>query len=84
MSAEDCSRFRLQVVAESDPGVIPKVLERFHNLNITPWRIHAELASNDLLHVDVDVFGIDSVKRRLIAAKLTQAISVLKVHWHEL
>jgi hypothetical protein len=46
------------------------------------WRIHAELASNDLLHVEVDIFVVDFVKRRLIAAKLIQAICVLKVHWH--
>jgi hypothetical protein len=84
MCAEDFSRFRLQVVADSDPGAITRVLERFHTLNIMPRRIHAELASNDLLHVEIDVFGVDSVKRRLIAAKLTQAICVLTIHWHEL
>jgi len=84
MCAEEFSRFRLQVVVDSDPGDIARVLERFHNLNIMPRRIHAELASNDLLHVEVDVFRVDSVKRRLIAAKLAQTICVLKVDWHEL
>jgi hypothetical protein len=58
----------------ADPGAIARVLEQFHNLNITQRRIHAQLASNDLLHVEVDVFGIDSVNRRLIAAKLAKAM----------
>jgi hypothetical protein len=84
MCAENCSRFRLQVVTDSDPGAIARVLERFNNLNILPRRIHAELASNDLLHIEVDVFGVDTAKRGSIATKIAQAICVVRVHWHEL
>jgi hypothetical protein len=68
MCAENCSRSRLRVVAHADPGVIARVLERFQNMNVLPRRIHAELGSNGVLHIELDVFGIDGQRRRFIAA----------------
>ena len=54
MCAESYSRSRLRVVADSDSGVIARVLERFQNLNVLPRRVHVELGSNDLLHIEVE------------------------------
>jgi hypothetical protein len=84
MCTENFSRSRLRVVADADPGVIARVLERFHNMNVLPRRIHAELGSNNVFHIEVDVFGIDAQRRRFIAAKVAQAVCVVNAYWHEL
>jgi hypothetical protein len=78
------SRRRLQVVADSDPGAITRVVERFQNMNIIPRRILAEFSSNDLLHIEVDVFGIADEHLALIAAKIRQATSIVSASWHRL
>ena len=85
-SPEVCSRRRLQVVADADPGAIARVVERFQNLNIIPLRpeISAEFLSNDLLHIEVDVCGISESQLALIEAKIRQATSIVNAYWHRL
>jgi len=76
------SRRRLQVVTDADPGAIARVVERFYNLNIIPRRVSAELSSNDLLYIEVDVCGIADEQLALIAAKIRQATTVVNAYWH--
>lgn len=78
------SRLRLQVVADSDPGAIARVVERFQNLNIIPRRIVAEFSSNDLLHIEVDICGIADEQLMLIAGKIRQAPCIVNASWHRL
>jgi hypothetical protein len=78
------SRRRLQVVADADPGAIARVVERFQNLNIIPRRVSAEFSSNDLLHIEVDVWGIADEQLALIAAKIRQSTSIVNAYWHRL
>jgi hypothetical protein len=78
------SRRRLQVVADTDPGAIARVVERFHNLNIIPRRLSAEFSSNDLLHIEVDVCGVPDEQLALIAGKIRQAPSIVNARWHRL
>ena len=78
------SRRRLQVVADADPGAIARVVERFQHLNVVPRRLIAEFASNDVLHIAVDVCGIPDEQLRLIEAKIRQATCVLNAYWHQL
>lgn len=75
---------RLRVVADADPGVIARVLERFQNLNIIPRRLNAEFGVDDALHIEVDVCGVPREQMDLIAVKVQQAVSVTRVHWHPL
>ena len=75
------SLLRLQVVADADPGAIARVLERFQNLNITPRRVNAEFASDDILHIAVDVFGVPEEQAALIASRIRQAPSIIDAHW---
>jgi len=78
------SRRRLQVVADADPGAIARVIERFQNLNIVPRRVTAELSSNDILHIEVDVCGLSDERLALIAGKIRQAPCVVNAYWHRL
>jgi hypothetical protein len=78
------SRRRLQVVADADPGAIARVVERFQHLNIVPRRLTAEFASNDLLHIAVDVCGVPDEQLHLIAGKIRQAPCVVNAYWHRL
>ena len=78
------SVLRLRVVADADPGAIARVLERFQNLNVIPRRLTAEFGVDDRLHIEVDVGGVPREQMDLIAAKVLQAVSVTKVHWHPL
>jgi hypothetical protein len=83
-SSQPYSRRRLQVVADADPGAIARVVERFQNLNIVPRRLTAEFASNDLLHIAVDVCGVPDEQLKLIAGKIRQAACILNAYWHRL
>jgi (p)ppGpp synthase/HD superfamily hydrolase len=78
------SRRRLQVVADADPGALARVVERLQNLNIIPRRVSAEFASNDILHIEVDVCGLPDEQLALIAGKIRQAACVVNAYWHRL
>lgn len=78
------SRRRVLVVADADPSAISCVVERFQNLNIVPRRLIAEFASNDLLHIAVDVSGLPDDQLTLIVGKILQAPSIVNAYWHRL
>jgi hypothetical protein len=47
-----------------------------------PRRIIAEFASNDLLHIEVDVCGITDEQLALIAGKIRQSPCIVNAYWH--
>lgn len=73
---------RLRVTAEADPNALARVLERFQNLNVLPRRVVAEFATRDVLHIQIDIFGVPEDRLSRIAAKLGQVASILHTHWH--
>ena len=73
---------RLQVIADSDPGAVARVVERFQNLSIVPRRICAEFGVDDRMHIEVDVCGVTPVQLSLIAGKISQSPSICHTHWH--
>lgn len=76
------SLLRLKVVADADPGAIARVLERFQNLNVIPRRVAAEFGVDNVVHIEVDVFGLPATQMDLVAAKVRESVSVMHVHWH--
>ena len=82
MSSQELSLLCLRVVADSDPGVIARVLERFQNLNVVPRRVIAESGVNGAFHIRVDIFGVPEPTLTLIAAKLGQVPSIVSAYWH--
>src|SRR5271163_2899573 len=83
-SPQPYSLRRLQIVADTDPGAIARVVERFQNLNIIPRRVIAEFSTNDLLHISVEVCGISDEQLTLIAGKIRQSTSIVNAYWHRL
>jgi hypothetical protein len=84
-SSQDVSSLlRLKVVADADPGAIARVLERFQNLNVVPRRVLAEFGIGDVVHIEVDVFGLPKAQMELVAAKVREAVSVTRAYWHPL
>jgi hypothetical protein len=83
-SYQPCSRRRLQVVADPDPGAISRVIERFQHLNIVPRRLTAEFSSNHLLHIAVDICGLPDEQLTLIACKIRQAPCIVNAYWYRL
>ena len=81
--SQEFSLWRLRVVADSDPGALARVLERFQNLNVLPRRIIAEFGTNDTLHVEVDIFGLPQDQLRNIAAKIGESPCVVNAYWHQ-
>jgi hypothetical protein len=82
MSSSTVSFFRLQVVADADPGAIARVIERFQNLNILPRRVIAEFGIDEIIHIQVDVCGLPEEQLKVIAAKIGTATSIVSAHWH--
>ena len=82
MCSQDGSLLRLHIVADANPGVLARILERFQNLNVLPHRVVAELGAAGRLYVQVDVAGLSEATVRLIVAKLGQAPCILNAYWH--
>jgi hypothetical protein len=83
-SQENFTFLRLRVVADADPGAIALIANRFRNLNVLPRRLLAEFGTNNVLHIEVDVFGLPEDQLALIAAKIREAPSIVNVYWHHL
>jgi hypothetical protein len=81
-SAETSPLLRLRVAAEADPGALPRLLASFQNLNVIPRRVVAEFGVGEVVHIQIDVFGLPESRLNLIAAKLGQIPSVLNAYWH--
>jgi hypothetical protein len=67
----------LRVLADRDPGVLLRVLERFSNLNIVPDRFNAKCVPGDQIIIEIDVTDIPAATCALIAAKVAQLPAVL-------
>lgn len=68
---------RLRVLAERDPCVLLRVLERFSNLNIIPDRFNAVCGPSDQIVIEIDVTDCDGATCALIGAKIAQLPAVL-------
>jgi hypothetical protein len=84
LQQDSLSLARLRVVADADPAALTRILGSFQNLNVIPRRVSAECGMNDLLHIQVDVFGMSAGQLALIAAKVRQAPCVVQAYWHGL
>jgi hypothetical protein len=82
MSSAQWQVLHLRVFAETDPGALARVLERFQNLNVTPRRVLAEWGALGKLHVQVEVSGLSEAMLDLITAKLGQVPSIFNAYWH--
>jgi hypothetical protein len=82
--AESSLLLRLRVAAEADPGALPRLLASFQNLNVIPRRVVAEFGTAEVLHVQIDLFGLPTGRLDAITAKLGQIPSVLNAYWHHL
>ena len=82
LSVEPLKVLSLRVTAEADPGALPRVLASIQQLNILPRRVVAEFASDDVLHVRIDLAGISEARLSVMAAKIDQIPTVLRAYWH--
>jgi hypothetical protein len=82
MSSGNWPLLYLRVTAETDPGALARILERFQNLNIVPRRVVAEWASTGMLHVEVQIAGLREETLDLITAKLGQVPCIQNAYWH--
>jgi hypothetical protein len=81
MSSTEFSLLRLHVVADSDPGVLIRVLERFVNLNVSPRRVIAEATINGTLYIEVDIVDLPEVSLTLMTSKLNECVFVENAYW---
>ena len=84
MDSLTVSLFRLRVLADADPGVLARVIERFQNINILPRRIIAEFGVDETIHIQVDICGLPEDQIQRIATKLRQATSIVNAYWHRI
>jgi hypothetical protein len=72
----------VRVAAEADPGTLVRVLMAFQHLNVIPRRVSAELSTNEVLHIEINVTGLADDRLTIIAAKLGQLPMVMNAYWH--
>jgi hypothetical protein len=83
MSPQVFTLLRLHVVADADPGVLARVLERFQNL-VLPRRVNAELGTTGMFDIQVDFADLPEDTLALVAAKLGQVPTIVSADWHRL
>jgi hypothetical protein len=66
------------ILAEAEPGVMPRVLELFAKRGLTPTRWHSDVTgpSRDGLAIDIQVDGLDVATGDYIARCLRQVFQV--------
>lgn len=67
------------VVAEADPGVMPRVLELFAKRGLVPSLWHSRVAPTGELTIDLQMDGMEAPKARYIAGCLRQVWGVSAV-----
>jgi hypothetical protein len=83
VAVSTCSRRILRVVAEADPGVLARVIDRFQNQSIVPRRVVAEVGSTGSLYIQVEVVGMPESLLTLITNKLRELPCVLNSDWDD-
>jgi hypothetical protein len=84
MESEERTVLRLRVVADADPGMLARVLERFQNLNALPRKVTTELSINDVFHVEIDVSGIPEHMMNILARKIAESPCIHSARWYPL
>lgn len=69
------------VTGHADPGLLPRLVEPFAKLGLTPTRVHASVEDGDGrdLTADLRVAGIDSQTAHLIDKALRRVVGVRSV-----
>ena len=67
------------VVADADPGVMPRVLELFAKRGLVPRLWHSKIAPTGELTIDLQVAGMEAQKARHIAGCLRRIWGVSTV-----
>jgi hypothetical protein len=75
---------RLRVTADADPGLLPRLLGHFQNLNVTPRKVVAQFGTAALMYLSIDVCGLSEERMTLLAGKVAQNPCVLSAYWHYL
>ena len=78
-----CTTRTVRVAAEADPSTLVRVLMAFQHLNVVPRRVSAELSTNEMLHIEINVTGLADDRLTIIAAKLGQLPMVTNAYWHK-
>ena len=81
MQVEDTTVFRLQIVAETDPGALVRTLQFFQARNLVPRQVSAQRVSASLFNIVIDVESASCTRETfsMIAAKLNELPIVLDV-----
>jgi hypothetical protein len=77
MMVQESTVRRIRVLAERDPGVLLRVLERFSNLNIIPDRVGAVCGPGEEISIEIELTDIPLATCALIVAKIIQLPAVL-------
>jgi hypothetical protein len=83
MDQSFCTTRTVRVAAEADPSTLVRVLMAFQHLNVIPRRVSAELATTDMIYIQIEVTGLTDERDALIAGKLGQLPPVMNAHWHK-
>ncbi len=69
------STFWYFLVAEPDPGLLPRVLGQFAKRSLVPDHLHCSRGP-DGLHLDIRTAGVDGATAQILAAALRQIVGV--------
>jgi hypothetical protein len=81
LRAPDCVKALFFVTAESDPGLLPRLIEPFAKLGLVPARAHASAEDGDgrVLSADLRVHGVERQTAHLIDKALRRVVGVRSV-----
>jgi hypothetical protein len=74
---------RIRVLAERDPGVLLRVLERFSNVNIVPDRFNAVCGPGGQILIEIEPMDIPAAASCSVVATIGQVPALLDTRLEE-
>ena len=81
MSALPDSAFCVVILADADPVVLIRLVERIQSLNLVPHRLAARWLTDDRLAIELILAGLDEPRIETLTQRISQFTTVHSVIW---
>ena len=81
MSPSSAPLFHLFVVADADPVVLIRLIERIQSLGLLPQHLSARWLSDDRLSIELECAGLNEARIGTLVDRISQFTTVHSVKW---
>jgi hypothetical protein len=78
------SELCLEILADADPVVLTRLVERIQSLGLVPRRLSAHWLTDDRLAIELVCAGLDEARIETLARRISQFTTVHSATWRHL